>query len=98
MPGLVERGGQGGVVQARAGAPSERDRGGVGGAQPDGVTPTSDGELVVGAGFPAQPHGQLCGIGLGRGDGDIGEQGAQQALAVFVAGGLGRPQHRQIGH
>jgi hypothetical protein len=89
VPGLVERGGQGGVVQGGADPLGECDRGGVGAAQLDGVAAAGDRELLASAGFPAQPDCQPGGVLGGGGDGDIGDEGAQQSFAVLVAGGLG---------
>ena len=47
--------------------------------------------------FQRSPSGQAAGVLGGRGEGDVAEQGAQQALAVLVAGGRGRPQGGQVG-
>ena len=97
VPGVVERGGQGVVVQDGADAAGELDRGGIGGAQLDGVLAAGDLDLLACAGFPAQPDAQARGVAGGGGEGDVAEQGAQQPLAVLVAGGRGRPQGGQIG-
>ena len=76
----------------------ECDHGGIGAAQLDGIAAAGDRKLAAGAGFPAHSHRELGGVGLGGGDGDIGDEGAQQPFAVFVAGGFGCPQHWQVGH
>jgi len=85
VPGIVERFGEGVVVAGRADAAGELDRGGIGGAQLDGVLAAGDLDLLAGAGFPAQPDRDLGGVVGGQGDGDVGEQGAQQAFAVCAA-------------
>ena len=87
VPGVVERGGQGVVVQAGTDAAGELDGGRFGAAQLDGVLAAGDLDLLAGPGFPAQPDRQLRGVAGRRGEGDVAEQGAQQPLAVLVAGG-----------
>ena len=47
--------------------------------------------------FQRSPTAIWAGSLAGRGDGDVGEQGAQQPLAVLVAGGRGCPQGGQVG-
>src|SRR5574342_570700 len=98
VPGLVERCGQGGVVQAGADAAGEFDRGRVGAAQLDGVAAPGDRELLAGPGSEPQPDRQLGGVHLGWCEGDVSDQGTQQPLAVLVAGGFGCPQRGQVGH
>src|SRR6266571_744833 len=87
VPGIVERGGQGMVVAAGADAAGELDRGRIGAAQLDGVLAAGEADLLAGPGFPAQPGRELRGVAGRGGEGDVAEQGAQQALAVLVAGG-----------
>jgi len=97
VAGVVERGGQGVVVAAGPDATGQLDRGRVGAAQLDGVLAARDLDLLAGPGFPAQPDREAGGVAGGGGEGDIAEQGAQQALAVLVAGGGRRPQCGQVG-
>ena len=85
------------LSQAGADPAGELDRGRIGGAQLDGVLAPGDQELLGGPGLPAQPDGRSGGILGGRGEGHVAEQGAQQALAVLVAGGRGGPQGGQVG-
>ena len=47
--------------------------------------------------FQRSPDAQARGVAGGGGEGDVAEQGAQQPLAVLVAGGRGPPQGGQIG-
>ena len=54
------------------------------------------GELVGGAGVPADPDPDFGLVGFGQ-QGDVGDQGAQQPLAVFTAGRRGMPQPGQVG-
>ena len=96
VPGVVERGGQGVVVAAGADAAGEFDGRGIGGAQLVGVLAPGDLDLLAGPGFPAQPDADLGRVAGDRGDGDVGEQGAQQPLAVFIAGGRVGPQGGQV--
>jgi hypothetical protein len=70
-----------------------RGRAAPGGAGVDGP---GHAQLVGGAGVPADPDPDLGLVGLGQ-RGDIGDQGAQQPLAVLVAGGGGIPQPGQVG-
>src|ERR1019366_1481850 len=70
-----------------------RGRAAPGGAGVDGA---GHAELVGGAGVPADPDPYPGLVGLGQ-QGDVGDQGAQQPLAVLVAGGRGMPQARQVG-
>ena len=97
VPGVVQRPGQGVVVQAGADAAGELDGGRVGAAQLDGVLAAGDLDLLTCPGFPAQPDRQLRGVAGGGGESDVAEQGAQQALAVLVAGGRRSPQGGQVG-
>src|SRR6266496_741356 len=70
-----------------------RGRAAPGGA---GVDSAGHPELVGGAGVPADPDPDLGLVGFGQ-YGDVGDQGAQQPLAVLAAGGRGVPQPGQVG-
>ena len=61
-----------------------------------GVDGAGDAELVGGAGVPADPDPDFAAVGFGQ-QGDIGDQGAQQPLAVLAAGRRGVPQAGQVG-
>ena len=94
-PGGVEPGDQLVVAGGRAELADQLDGGGgrtPGGAGVDGPV---DGELVGGAGVPADPDPDLGPVGLGQ-QGDVGDQGAQQPLAVPGAGGGRVPQGGQV--
>ena len=56
---------------------------------------TGHGELVGSAGVPADPDPCLARVGFGQ-QGDIGDEGAQQPLAVFAAGGRRVPECGQV--
>ena len=62
VPGVVQRRGQGVVVQAGADAAGELDRRRVGAAQLDGAAAPGDLDLLAGAGLPAQPDRDLGGV------------------------------------
>src|SRR5215218_7059556 len=86
VPGLVERRSEGGVVQGRADAAGQVDRL-RGGAPPlRHRFGALDQQLGGGAGVPLQPDPKPCGV-AGGSQGDVADQGAQQAFAVLVAGG-----------
>src|SRR5438477_61945 len=87
--------GAGSVSRCWWAEPAARRR--VSDAQLDGAAAPGDAELLAGAGLPAQPDRDLSGVCGGGGYGDVGQQGAQQPLAVFVAGGRGRPEGGQVG-
>ena len=53
------------------------------------------GDLVGGAGVPADPDPDLGPVGLGE-HGDVGDQGAQQPFAVPRGGGVGVPEPGQV--
>src|SRR3954451_24939081 len=53
------------------------------------------GDLVGGAGVPADPDPDSGSVGL-REQGDVGDQGAQQPFAVARGGGLGVPEPGQV--
>src|SRR5712691_6980761 len=93
---LGEHGDQVGV--ARDGTEfADQPGGGAGrGRGHSGGSGTVDDQLVGGAGVPADPDPGLAPAGFGQ-QGDVGDQGAQQALTV--AGGSGRsvPQRGQVG-
>jgi hypothetical protein len=55
----------------------------------------SDGQLLGGASVPAHPDPHGVQVGLWQ-QGDVGDEGAQQALAVAWAGGLRVPQPGQV--
>src|SRR5438552_8706660 len=76
VPGVVQRCGEGVVVQARADPAGELDRRRVSDAQLDGAAAPGDAELLAGAGLPAQPDRDLSGVCGGGGYGDVGQQGA----------------------
>src|ERR1019366_4017736 len=67
--------------------------GGWGGAGVDGP---GGGELVGGAGVPADPDPYFAAVRFGQ-QGDVGDQGAQQPLAVLGGGGAGVPEGGQVG-
>src|SRR5712691_9887274 len=69
-------------------------RGRRGGRYPGGAGPVDD-DLVGGSGVPADPDPGLGPVGFGQ-QGDVGDQGAQQPLAVARGGGGGVPQRRQV--
>src|SRR5215472_17545447 len=67
------------------------------GAAPGGAgrqRPVRD-EYVGGAGVPADPDPHFAAVGLGQ-QVDVGDQGAQQPLAVLGAGGAGVPEGGQV--
>src|ERR1700756_4716900 len=86
VPGGVEPfgqfGGRGGGSQADHHVDGGR-RAAFGGA---GVGSTRDGDVVGGAGVPADPDPHLADVGFGE-QGDVGDEGAQQPFTVLVAGG-----------
>src|ERR1039458_7541744 len=69
-----------------------RGRAAPGGAGVDGA---GHAELVGGAGVPADPDPHLGLVGFGQ-QGDVGDQRAEQSLAVFAAGCRGAPQRGQV--
>src|SRR5712691_1244284 len=96
QPGCVQVPDQVVVAGGRAEAGDELDRGirgAPGRARMDGP---SGGELVGGAGVPADADAHLVGPLLGE-QGDVGDQGAQQPFAVFGAGSRGVPEGGQVG-
>ena len=96
QPGGVEQGDQLVVAGDRAEPADQLDgRGRACAAGPGGQGPVDD-ELVGGAGVPADPDPDLGPVGLGQ-QGDVGDQGAQQPLAVRGAGGGRVPQGGQVG-
>ena len=95
VPGGVQLGDQLVVAGGRPEPFDELDGGGRGSPGSAGVGGPVDGELVGGAGVPADPDPCLAVVGAGQ-HGDVGDQGAQQAFAVPGAGGGRVPQGGQV--
>src|ERR1019366_3941448 len=96
VPGGVQPGDQLVVAGGRPEPSDQIDGGGRRAPGGAGVDGPAGGELVGGAGVPADPDPYLGAVGLGE-QGDVGDQGAQQPFAVLVAGGGRVPQGGQVG-
>src|SRR6516225_4192046 len=95
VSGGIQPGGQLVVAGSRPELSGELDGGGRGSPGGAGVDGPVDGELVGGAGVPADPDPCFAVVGAGQ-HGDIGDQGAQQPFAVPGAGGGRVPQGGQV--
>lgn len=91
VAGDVELVGELGVGVGGAEPSDELNGGGVGAAPLGDAHGSGDDELVAGAGVPADPDPGLGQIRLGK-QGDIGDKGAQEPLAVPGSGGGRVPQ------
>jgi hypothetical protein len=96
VPGGVQPPGELIVAGDRSESPDELDRCGRGALGRAGMDGTVSNEFVGGAGVPADPDPYLAVVRFGQ-QGDVGDQGAQQPLAVPGAGGRRLPQSGQIG-
>ena len=93
--GGVQFGGDLAVGVLRGEACDQRDRGGCcAGCVVDARWPL-DRVLLGGAGAPADPDRNVATLGL-AGDRDVGDQGAQQPLAVFLGCAVRRPQRWDV--
>src|SRR5438128_1586390 len=95
VPGGIEPGDQLVVAGGRPEPSDELDGGGRGTPGGAGVDGPVGGELVGGAGVPADPDPYFAAVGAGE-QGDVGDQGAQQPFAVPGAGGGRIPQGGQV--
>ena len=95
VPGGVQPGDQLVVAGGRPEPFDELDRGGRGALGGAGVDGPVGGELVGGAGVPADPDPYFVAVVLGE-HGDVGDQGAQQPFAVPGAGGRRVPEGGQV--
>jgi len=93
---LVEPGSELGVGAGGPQPSGELDGGGMGSAVLDDALAAGDDHLVGGAGVPADPDAGLGQVGLGE-QGDVGDEGPQQPLAVPGRGGRRVPQARHVG-
>ena len=94
--GGVQLGGQRGVVHGGADPAGEFDRGVVGPSELDDRHAPGDDHLLAGAGVPADADAGLGQVGLGQ-ESDIGDERAQQPLAVSVCRRRRLPQLGDIG-
>src|ERR1019366_2421474 len=91
VPGGIQPGDQLVVAGARPEPLDKLDGGGRGAPGGAGVDGPGGGELVGGAGVPADPDPYFAAVRFGQ-QGDVGDQGAQQPLAVLGGGGAGVPE------
>src|ERR1017187_119784 len=96
VPGGIQPGDRLVVAGARPEPLDKLDGGGRGAPGGAGVDGPGGGELVGGAGVPADPDPYFAAVRFGQ-QGDVGDQGAQQPLAVLGGGGAGVPEGGQVG-